>query len=64
MGEAMWADMLAASVLQDAARRRQMRGQLREIKSFMPPSTSSKAKVAVCDHHPLNRHATRELLYA
>jgi uncharacterized protein (UPF0276 family) len=64
MGEAMWADMLTASVLQDAARRRQMRGQIREIKSFMPPSTGGQTKVAVCDHHPLNRHATRELLYA
>jgi uncharacterized protein (UPF0276 family) len=64
MGEAMWADMLSASVLQEAARRKQMRGQLREIKSFMPPSTSTKARVAVCDHHPLNRQAARELLYA
>ena len=66
MGEAMWADMLSASVLNEAASRiRQKRNHLRAVPApFIPPSASAGAKVAVCDHHPLNRHATRELLYA
>ena len=42
LGEAMWADLLAESVM-DASR---------TVLPFLPPSRSKTAKVAVCDHHP------------
>jgi len=42
LGEAMWADLLANSVTAD----------MRSLASFLPPSRSQTAKVALCDHHP------------
>ncbi|WP_119391952.1 MNIO family bufferin maturase [Taklimakanibacter lacteus] len=42
LGEAMWADLLANSVTEDA----------RSMSAFLPPSRAQTAKVALCDHHP------------
>jgi uncharacterized protein len=54
LGEAMWADLLANSVTADT----------KSNLAFLPPSRSSAAKVALCDHHPARAMSQREFAHA
>lgn len=60
LGEAMWADLLsnAVTAAADAGRRAKV------LPSFLPPSRSEKARVAVCDHHPGRHMSQMEFAHA
>jgi uncharacterized protein (UPF0276 family) len=53
LGEAMWADLLASSVAMDTGARKPAARAVSRRPGFLPPSRTSAAGVAVCDHHPL-----------
>ena len=64
LGEAMWAELVAGSAAPAANN-----GESRPTSSgnapiFLPPTSSSAACVAVCDHHPLSTQLKGEFAHA
>jgi hypothetical protein len=58
LGEAMWADLLANTVVAEARS-----GTPRSLQG-LPPSRSGRAKVGLCDHRPGRASSQREFAHA
>ena len=64
LGEAMWADLLAASVGMEMGEAVPEAKVADKTQGFLPPSRTAAACVAVCDHHPLATHLRGEAAHA